>query len=167
MKPSKTNHTITIMLTLTLMLFCSLIAKAQVTQDCTYGTQLNKIDHFLDSITASKWIMHYQAYIDSVNNGSAKFNTSVLPNPQESFNRRLMQQILDVTGCIGERIFIGINDNEKMVAILGGIDSCGNTLYITNDIQTTGTNDSSSNNQSSILPGSGGDKGLGEFGQYP
>jgi hypothetical protein len=168
MRLPKATYKITTTFVLAFILFCSSNAKSQVTQDCTYGAQLDKVNHFLDSVTASKWINHYQQYLDSIRQGLTKFDPNIFPNPQESFNRRLIQQILDVTGCIGQRDFMGINDQGKMVVILGGIDNCGNTLYITNDKQTLRINNNGGSNVRTLaIPSSGGDKGLGEFGQYP
>jgi len=153
--PPGTSYKIKTMVIMTTILFYSLKSMCQVTQDCTYRTQLDKIDHFLDSVTAWNWMNHYQQYIDSVSNGLTKFDPNILPEPQESFNRRYIQKVLDITGCIGERVFIGINDKQKMVAILGGIDSCGHTLYISSD----GLKTQSVNND--------GGKGLVEIGQFP
>lgn len=169
MKPPKPTYKIKITILATAILLCSLNTLCQVTENCTYGDQLNKTDHFLDSMTAARWMSHYQQYIDSVRNGLAKFDPNIFPNPQESFNRRYIQKLLDIVGCIGERVFIGIDDKEKMVAILGGIDSCGNTLYITDDNPQT----SRLNNKGGLsvrtlrLSSSGGDKGLVELGQFP
>jgi hypothetical protein len=160
MRPPKTT------VILAVLLCCSLKTICQVTQDCTYGAQLNKVNHFLDSSTASRWIDHYQQYVDSVRKGLAKFEVNIFPDLQESFNRRYIQKILDVTGCVGERVFIGMNDDEKMVVMLGGIDSCGNTLYITGNAQQILRMDNrkGSNAQTS---NSGDDKGLVELGQFP
>lgn len=141
--------------------------KAQAQTDCTYGTKLNSIDHFLDSIVASNWITHYESYIDSLRQGMVKPSNILFADPSESFNRRLIQQILDIQNCIGERIYMGINDNQKIVVIIGGVDSCGNTLYITDDNVGTKPQLGGMKSMHLFKQKAGGDKGLGEYGINP
>lgn len=133
-------------------------------QDCMYGTQLAKIDHFLDSVIATQWITHYSTYVDSVQKGVVKFDPTILLSSSESFNSRYIQKILSLSGCIGERVYLGINDQEKMVVIMGGVDSCGRTLYITND---AGVQSGGQKNIHLFIRKTDGGGGLVEFGQKP
>jgi hypothetical protein len=103
------------------------------TVDSSYPNRLDTINQFIDSATAQTWIQRYIDKRDSISYGSLGNTDDVLPYSSEGFSRRYIQSILDLDSCIGVRIFLGINDSNKVRLILGGIDTHGNTLYITNN----------------------------------
>jgi hypothetical protein len=141
-----------------------------------YTKKLKETNHFLDIETADKWIKRYQDYFSdtSARKRIADQNqqkpaeapltpaTPSFPKESESFNRALIQQILCLDSCMGIRILFGINDNNEVRLLLGGIDQQGQLLYITDagtdkqtGLKTTGR----------FLPPT--KSGLGEMGQLP
>jgi hypothetical protein len=60
------------------------------------------------------------------------------PKESESFNRALIKQILCLDSCIGVRIFLGINNNNEVRLLLGGIDQEGKLIFITEGGDQTG-----------------------------
>lgn len=141
-----------------------------------YAKKLKLADHFLDVEIANKWIERYQQYVRDTtlqkrlaDQGKQQGavapapGTPVFPKESESFNRALIQQILCLDSCMGVRILFGINDNNEVRVLLGGIDQEGKLLYITDagedkqaGLKTTG--------KFSPPPVK---KGLGEMGQIP
>lgn len=141
-----------------------------------YTKSLKIADHFLDAEIANKWIERYQQYVrdsslqkriaeqgKTAGAAVATPGTPVFPKESESFNRALIQQILCLDSCMGVRILFGINDNNEIRLLLGGIDQEGKLLYITDagedkkaGLKTTGK----------FIPPPQ-KNGLGEMGQLP
>ena len=138
-----------------------------------YTKNLKAADHFLEADVAEKWIARYQQYVrDTLQRGTTNQGKAVdaappaapvFPKESESFNRALIQQILCLDSCMGVRILFGINDNNEVRLLLGGIDQEGKLLYITDagedkkaGLKTTGK----------FIPPPP-KNGLGEMGQIP
>jgi hypothetical protein len=99
--------------------------------DCDYWTRLDTINHFLPAGTARRWINRYINNKNSICNDAIDGSNNVLFDSCISFNRKAIHKILTLENCIGLRVYLGMNDQKKVHVILGGVDSCGRTLYIT------------------------------------
>jgi len=65
--------------------------------------------------------------------------TDVIPD-SETFNREAIDRLLALPGCVGIRIYYGLDEEFKLHSILVGVDEQGNDLIIpdTNTTSTTG-----------------------------
>jgi hypothetical protein len=97
----------------------------------TFVDNLNAIVHFIPWQDAVAMVNNFQTEKQRILSGESSIGPNTLLD-YETFNVPAVLAIMEQPGCVGFRIYSGMNDNNEICCILVGVDVNGQDVIVTN-----------------------------------